>query len=48
VRDRTIITAAYRRRIAGELHDETSGDQMDLMNGEEGPNNPFRSRTVQL
>lgn len=30
--DRTIITAAFRRRVAGDLHDDTSGDQMDLMN----------------
>lgn len=35
--DRTIITAAFRRRVAAELH--TSGDQTDLMNGKLGPNN---------
>lgn len=28
--DRTIITAAFRRRVAGRLHHDTSGDQMDL------------------
>jgi hypothetical protein len=38
-KDRTIITATFRRRLAGELHDDTSGDQMDLMKGKSGPNN---------
>lgn len=31
--DRTIITAAFRRREAGQLHDDTSGDRMDLKLG---------------
>lgn len=39
VKDRTIITAAFLRRIAGELHDDASGGQMDLISGELGPNN---------
>ncbi len=38
-KDRTIITAAFRRRVASEPHDDTSGDQMDLMNGKLGSNN---------
>lgn len=36
---RTIITAAFSRSIAGEPHDDASGDQMDLMNGKLGSNN---------
>ena len=43
------MTAAFHRRVSGELQDDLSGDQLDLMNGEEGPNNnPFRSRRFQL
>lgn len=30
--DRIIITAAFRCRVSGDLHEDTSGDQMDLMN----------------
>ena len=44
--DRTIITAAFRRPVAGDLHGNTSGDQMDL--GKVGPNKRFGSRTVQF
>jgi len=43
-KDRTIITAAFRRRVAGELHENTSGDQMDLRNGKLGPNNNSSGR----
>ena len=44
--DRTIITAAFRPREAGQLHDDTSGDRMDLKLGTEPQ--PFRSRRFQL
>jgi hypothetical protein len=41
---RTIINAAFQRRVTSEPHDDTSGDQMDLMNGEFGPNNSLSGR----
>lgn len=40
----TIITAAFLRRVAGKLHHDTAGSQMDLTSGNQNRNNKLQVR----